>query len=255
MHHAKKAGKVSFIVGLGVLALPVLIGLWASRHAHRKIKHPILKPAVIVAIMIPSLFAGRAWAATVTGMNSTTTEQHSFASDNSDSKIEKKLITETQTVPFEEQTVNDASLPKGQSVVRQEGKPGVKTVTFQITLKDGQETSRTQVNEALNTPPDPKITAVGTKTSLTSTPKATPKPATPLSATSAPTPVPTPVPTVQALNNRCSPHYTPCVPIASDVDCAGGTGDGPLYVSGPIKVIGRDVYGLDSDHDGWGCEN
>jgi hypothetical protein len=44
------------------------------------------------------------------------------------------------------------------------------------------------------------------------------------------------------------------VPIASDVDCAGGKGDGPAYVTGPVRVIGRDIYGLDNDKDGIGCE-
>jgi hypothetical protein len=44
------------------------------------------------------------------------------------------------------------------------------------------------------------------------------------------------------------------VPIASDVDCAGGSGNGPAYVVGPVKVIGSDIYGLDADHDGFGCE-
>jgi len=53
---------------------------------------------------------------------------------------------------------------------------------------------------------------------------------------------------------KCHPSYSPCVPIASDVDCAGGKGDGPAYVKGPIKIIGPDVYRLDSDRDGIGCE-
>ncbi len=45
------------------------------------------------------------------------------------------------------------------------------------------------------------------------------------------------------------------MPIARDVDCAGGSGDGPAYVRGPVYVVGRDIYGLDSDGDGVGCEN
>ncbi|WP_052226303.1 hypothetical protein [Microbacterium mangrovi] len=54
---------------------------------------------------------------------------------------------------------------------------------------------------------------------------------------------------------RCDPNYAwACVPIASDVDCAGGGGNGPAYVVGPVKVIGVDIYRLDSDHDGIGCE-
>lgn len=53
---------------------------------------------------------------------------------------------------------------------------------------------------------------------------------------------------------QCDPNYTPCVPVASDVDCAGGTGDGPAYVQGPVRVIGSDIYGLDRDGNGIGCE-
>jgi hypothetical protein len=53
---------------------------------------------------------------------------------------------------------------------------------------------------------------------------------------------------------NCDPNYDPCVPIASDVDCAGGSGNGPEYVKGPVRVIGVDVYGLDRDGNGVGCE-
>ena len=53
---------------------------------------------------------------------------------------------------------------------------------------------------------------------------------------------------------RCDPNYEPCVPIDSDVDCAGGRGNGPSYVQGPVRVVGRDPYDLDRDGDGIGCE-
>ena len=52
----------------------------------------------------------------------------------------------------------------------------------------------------------------------------------------------------------CDPNYSGCVPIASDVDCTGGSGNGPKYVSGPVRVTGSDVYGLDRDGNGIGCE-
>lgn len=53
----------------------------------------------------------------------------------------------------------------------------------------------------------------------------------------------------------CDPNYSGCVPIASDVDCAGGSGNGPAYVQGPVRVIGDDIYDLDgNDNDGLGCE-
>lgn len=60
--------------------------------------------------------------------------------------------------------------------------------------------------------------------------------------------------TTRSSGSGCHPSYDPCVPFASDVDCAGGSGDGPVYVAGPIRVIGPDVYGLDRDKDGMGCE-
>ena len=54
--------------------------------------------------------------------------------------------------------------------------------------------------------------------------------------------------------SQCDPNYSGCVPIASDVDCAGGRGNGPAYVKGPVTIIGKDIYKLDGDHDGIGCE-
>jgi hypothetical protein len=49
--------------------------------------------------------------------------------------------------------------------------------------------------------------------------------------------------------------YQPCVPVAEDVDCASGEGDGPAYIDYPVTVIGEDVHGLDHDGNGTGCEN
>lgn len=52
----------------------------------------------------------------------------------------------------------------------------------------------------------------------------------------------------------CTPGYSPCLPPASDYDCAGGSGDGPKY-TGYVTVTGSDPYDLDSDGDGVGCES
>ncbi len=61
----------------------------------------------------------------------------------------------------------------------------------------------------------------------------------------------------KAAAQSCHPSYEgACVPnVSSDVDCASGRGNGPYYVVGPVRVVGRDVYGLDRDKDGIGCEN
>ena len=97
---------------------------------------------------------------------------------------------------------------------------GRKILTYRITLTDGVRTGRKLLGKVVARKPVTRVIAVGTKES-----------------------------------SRCDPNYSPCVPIASDVDCAGGSGNGPAYVQGPVSVIGRDIYGLDADGDGIGCED
>ena len=54
---------------------------------------------------------------------------------------------------------------------------------------------------------------------------------------------------------NCHPSYQgACLdPTASDYDCAGGEGNGPLY-TGTVTVIGPDPFALDGDDDGMGCD-
>ena len=68
------------------------------------------------------------------------------------------------------------------------------------------------------------------------------------------TPVPVVVVAPAPAPSGCDPNYGGgCVPIASDVDCAGGSGNGPEYVQGPVTVIGTDIYDLHRDGDGIAC--
>jgi endonuclease YncB( thermonuclease family) len=65
--------------------------------------------------------------------------------------------------------------------------------------------------------------------------------------------------TIQSLIGQptgCHPSYEGvCIPAdVSDADCAGGSGDGPYYVRGPVDVVGPDAFGLDRDGDGVGCD-
>jgi hypothetical protein len=53
---------------------------------------------------------------------------------------------------------------------------------------------------------------------------------------------------------RCTAGYDPCISPGPDVDCRGGSGNGPRYFDGPVRVRGSDPYDLDSDGDGLGCE-
>jgi hypothetical protein len=57
--------------------------------------------------------------------------------------------------------------------------------------------------------------------------------------------------------SNCHPSYEGvCLAVGQgDYDCASGTGNGPNYVQGPVYVVGPDVFDLDRDGDGVGCQN
>ena len=135
--------------------------------------------------------------------------------------VENHIITKTRAIPFTTRTVNDPTLANGTTKVRSRGIAGVKTLTYEVTLTNGVQTAKRLIREVVTRAAVTRVVAVGTKTS-----------------------------------SQCDPNYTgACVPIASDVDCAGGSGDGPAYVQGPVRVVGTDIYGLDRDGDGTGCDS
>jgi PASTA domain len=77
--------------------------------------------------------------------------------------------------------------------------------------------------------------------------------------TTAPPPRTTaPPPPTTAAPRNCDPAY-PDVCLRQgigDYDCAGGSGNGPNYVEGPLKVLPPDPFDLDgNDNDGIGCES
>lgn len=139
-----------------------------------------------------------------------------------------KEVQETEIIPFSKTSRNDGSMPNGEREVTTKGVNGVKTLTYTVTLVDGVETKRELIREEETKAPIDEVTTIGTYVA--------------------------PV-RQQAPSGGCDPNYSgACVPIASDVDCAGGSGNGPAYVSGPVYVVGTDIYGLDRDGDGVGCE-
>lgn len=153
-----------------------------------------------------------------------------------------ETATEEVPVPFEATTVDDPQLDQGATALVGAGVNGVKVITYRVTLVDGVEVSREIVSEAVSVPPIAEVTAIGSKA---------PAPV----AAPAPAPAPAPVPLVQQGGGGCDPNYTgACVPISSDVDCAGGSGNGPEYVQGPVQVVGSDIYDLDRDGDGIACD-
>lgn len=134
----------------------------------------------------------------------------------------------TESIAFEQTTIEDANLPRGQTAVSVSGQDGQRTLTYVITLVDGVETGRELKSEAVTLVPVSEVTAIGIY--------------------DAPPPPP-------PAASGCDSNYADaCVPISSDVDCAWGSGNGPAYFDGVARVVGADVYDLDRDGDGWACE-
>ncbi len=134
--------------------------------------------------------------------------------------VRYQTVMMTRRTAFSTRTVKDPNLDQGITRVRTRGVYGSERLTYRLTFVDGVQTARTLVGRVVVKAPVTQITVVGTGS-----------------------------------GPACDPNYSgACVPIASDVDCAGGSGNGPAYVRGPVTVIGTDIYDLDRDGDGIGCE-
>ena len=81
-----------------------------------------------------------------------------------------ELKSTTEVVPFETITQNDATLPKGQTKVVQEGVNGEQIVFSEVTTVDGKESSKV-VKTSITKQPINKVIAVGTKEEVAPTPK------------------------------------------------------------------------------------
>lgn len=140
----------------------------------------------------------------------------------------REVVNESinEATPFAKKTEANPNMDKGTTELKRAGVNGQKIVTYEITKDNGKEIGRKAIKEQTTIAPIDEITYYGTK----AVPKA-------------------------GGGGGCDPNYAgACVPIASDVDCGGGSGNGPAYVYGTVRVVGSDIYGLDRDGDGYGCD-
>lgn len=139
------------------------------------------------------------------------------------------IVEERSPIAFGTSNVDDPNMDVGTTAVVTAGADGEKVTRIRVTTVDGVETAREVVEEVVAVAPIDEVIAVGSR--------------------QPPAPAPAPA------EGGCDSNYNgACVPIASDVDCAGGSGDGPEYVDGPVRIIGSDVYDLDRDGDGIACD-
>ena len=131
-------------------------------------------------------------------------------------------VKEKSSIPFKKVSKKTDSLDKGTRQISVKGVDGVKTKWYRVTYEDGVEVDRTFIKSKVTKKPIKQVTLVGTH---------------------------------KEPSANCDPNYEgECVPIEYDVDCSGGSGDGPGYVDGPVYVVGDDIYDLDRDGDGVGCD-
>ncbi|MFG2003064.1 G5 domain-containing protein [Spirillospora sp. NPDC048911] len=186
-----------------------------------------MKRATVAILAISGLFTvgAKCGGATEAGppaptATSTASSAPASAAVKATPSSETRTVTETKSIPYKTRRIQDPSLAEGVTKVRTRGVAGVKTLTFHVTSVNGAEVTRKLIREVVSKRPITQVIVVGTK---------------------------------QA--SKCDPNYSgACVPIASDVDCAGGSGNGPAYVDGPVRVVGSDIYDLDRDGDGIACD-
>lgn len=117
----------------------------------------------------------------------------------------------------------------------------------------GPATSTTLTTDTTEVAAPPATTETTTATTRRPSPTTT-------RATTPPTTA-APTTTVTSAPPPCNPNYSGCLNKPGDYDCIGQTGDpdwqpgdGPNFVSGPVTVTGSDVFDLDLDGNGIGCE-
>ena len=164
-------------------------------------------------------------AATAATAATTTPAAVGGAMERAAARVTYRIERERFRVPFHTKRVKTDRLRRGQTRVAAPGRAGTWVKVYRVKRVDGRVVRRQLLRGFMARKPHARIIQVGTRTAGQG-------------------------------GGDCHPSYRgACVPIASDVDCAGGSGNGPRYVQGPVYVVGNDVYDLDSDGDGVGCES
>lgn len=77
-----------------------------------------------------------------------------------------QTVTEEQEVEFPVEQIEDADREIGYKEVKTPGKKGKKTVTFEVTMKNGQEVERKEIQSVVTEQPEKQVEIVGAKPSF-----------------------------------------------------------------------------------------
>jgi len=75
----------------------------------------------------------------------------------------KQTITVDESIDFEIETIDNADQPVGYREIRSAGILGKRNVTYEITIQDGQESSRVEIASIITEQPIKQIEVIGTK--------------------------------------------------------------------------------------------
>lgn len=78
-------------------------------------------------------------------------------------RLAEDQVARHEPIAYPTQTRQDATLPRGQQRVLQEGRNGTARVVYQVKRRDGIAYAESRVASEVLTPPTPRIVAVGTK--------------------------------------------------------------------------------------------
>ncbi len=74
-----------------------------------------------------------------------------------------QTVTQDEAIPFETEQIQDADQPAGYKAVKEAGQDGVKSVTYEIEMRNGQEISRKEIQSVTSKEPKKQIEIVGVK--------------------------------------------------------------------------------------------
>ena len=85
-------------------------------------------------------------------------------------RVEVRTETEEQIIPYERQTIQDATVPAGETHLLRAGVNGIQELTYAITLEDGVETDRRLVRRVTVQEPEDEVLLIGAREELSAVP-------------------------------------------------------------------------------------
>ena len=85
-------------------------------------------------------------------------------------RVVERFEVETETLPFERQTIRNEALPEGETRLLQPGANGAQETTYRILEEEGIELSRTPVKTTIHDSPVPEIIMVGAQAAFSPVP-------------------------------------------------------------------------------------